>query len=258
MRLRMDKYRIKSIMPNSTSKLQYQIDSAGENEALLWGPGIYVIQTPLVPRSGQCWIFQPGAVFTPYGNNKILSIVGKENLNFQGTFYINDTDRESTSAEAIYIDNLQFSYFENIVIANYFNGMELRGTVGTNENDFNSISMRYIRNRGLNLETQCHDNHFKKIWIKGPSPTIWASGPGLRIATDGVQGGNIYNIVGILDMDKGLDLPGCYEAWFGTLLVDNPYGVGIYMSGNCERISFDTGWTSSGGDGMFIEGTPEA
>ena len=98
----MGKYQIKSITPDSTSKLQYQIDSAGENEALLWGPGIYVIQTPLIPRSGQCWIFQPGAIFTPYGNNRIISIVGKENLNFQGTFYIDDMHRKSNSVEAIY------------------------------------------------------------------------------------------------------------------------------------------------------------
>lgn len=104
------------------------------------------------------------------------------------------------------------------------------------------------------MENSCHDNHFLHVWIKGPSPTDWATGAGLYIATDGTQGGNVFNNIEVLDMNIGLDLPGAFEMFFGNVLVDNPYGAGISIGGSVERLFFDTIWTSSGGDGIVMQG----
>ncbi len=238
--------------------IQSAANAAGTGGVLIFRAGIYNIGTELTPGQQQTWWFNRGAVFQPTGNNRIFNITARDWLSFHGTLYINDPSSLTTSVEAILIEDMALCYFEHIVIVNYYRGISITGTTGgTHENTFNDIYLQ-VRDRGLNLETSCHDNHFRHIWIKGPAPDQWASGPGLRIATDGTQGGNVFHEIEILDMNWGLDLPGAYEVWFGNVLVDNAYGAGIWISGQCERLFFDTVWTASGGDGVIIEGNANA
>jgi len=237
--------------------IQDAINMAGLGGSLVFRPGTYNISAELQPDYDQTWWLQGGAIFQPTGNNRILNLIGRHRLSFHGVLDIRDPSGV-TAIEAIRADGIAFCYFERIFILNYYRGMNLYGTVdGLHENDFPNIYMQ-VRDRGINLETSCHDNHFGQVWIKGPSPTQWATGPGLRIATTGTQGGNSFDHLQILDMYWGMDLPGAYEVWFGSVVVDNAYSLGIYMAGSCERVFFDTVWTASGGDGIWIEGNPNA
>jgi len=237
---------------NHSVIIQNAINAAGEGKAIEFRTGIYNIGTELTPAQGQTWWLN-GAVFRPVGNNRILNLTSRDRLRFHGALVIEDPSSLS-DVEAILIEDLAFCYFERISITNYYRGINMTGTTGgTHENYFGDIYMQ-VRDRGLNLETSCHDNHFNHLWIKGPAPNQWATGPGLRIATGGTQGGNTFDQIEILDMQTGMDLPGAYEAWFQRVIADNAYGNGIYVGGNCERLFFGTVWTASGGDGIVIEG----
>lgn len=238
--------------------IQSAANAAGTGGVLTFRAGAYNIGTELTPGQQQTWWFNRGAVFRPTGNNRIFNITARDGLSFHGTLYIHDPSSLTTGVEAILIEDMAFCYFEHIAIVNYYRGISMTGTTGgTHENTFTDLYLQ-VRDRGLNLETSCHDNHFRHVWIKGPAPDNWATGPGLRIATGGTQGGNIFHQIEILDMDRGMDLPGAYEAWFGNVLVDNAYGEGILLGGSCERVFFDTVWTASSGDGVVIEGNAGA
>src|SRR5690606_9564565 len=135
---------------------------------------------------------------------------------------------------------MRYAVFDHLFIQNYHKGMDLWGNVagaGTNENVFLDLYMQ-VRHRGLNLEGSCHDNKFVQVWVKGPAPDSWATGAGIRIATSGTQGGNSLDRCQILDMNVGLDLPGAFEFWFGTVISDNAYSNAVYIAGSCERLFF--------------------
>jgi hypothetical protein len=241
---------------NHAVVIQNAINAAGEGKAIEFRAGVYNITTALIPAQDQTWYLN-GAIFRPVTNNRILNITSRDRLSFHGTLTIEDPDALS-DVEAILIEDMAFCYFEHISIRNYYRGISMTGTSGgTHENYFGDVYMQ-VRDRGLNLETSCHDNHFNHLWIKGPSPEQWATGPGLRIATNGTQGGNTFDQIEILDMQTGMDLPGAFEAWFQRVIVDNAYGNGIYIGGGCERLFFGTVWTASGGDGIVIEGNDSA
>lgn len=239
--------------------IQAAIDAAGVDKSIAFRAGVYVIGTALAPLSGQTWTMS-GAIFEPAGNNSILSISEVDNFTMLGALRIRDPDSLSTSVPAVDVYSMRYAFIERVFIVNYWRGWDLEGNTsgaGTNENSFLDLYMQ-VRDRGVNLAGSCHDNHFGQVWIKGPAPDDWATGPGLRIGTGGTQGGNSFDHIQILDMDKGMDLPGAFEAWFGSVVVDNALGAGIYMAGSCERVFFDTVWTSSSGDGLYIEGNPSA
>jgi len=165
--------------------------------------------------------------------------------------------RTSTAA-AIVVDDLEFSHAQSIWIRDYFDAIRFAGTDGTRENDFDTIYGQ-VRNDGLTFASQCHDNHFKQVFIKGPSPYACghSTGNGFYMACTGTKGGNSVDELQLIDMGKGVNLPGASEVWFGTVLVDNPKDEGITILGDCERLFFDTVWASSGGDGLVVCGDPE-
>lgn len=234
--------------------IQAAIDAAGVDKSIAFRAGVYRIGTPLEPKTRQSFFFTAGAIFAPTGDNAILNIEGIDRLEFHGPLTIWDIDTETVSAAAITIEDAAKCHFARIVIFNYYNGIDLTGTAGgTHENYFGDLHID-IRNRGVNLETSCHDNHFNHVWIQGPDPENWSSGAGLRIATGGTQGGNVFQTVEVLHCNTGLDLPGAYEVWFGNVLVDNAYGIAIYMSGLVEALFFDTIWASSSGTGIQMGG----
>lgn len=233
------------------------IDAAGVGGVLQFAGNGFSIGTPLRPKNKQTWWMSTGVIFKPTGDNSILDLSNIEQLSFHGSLQIEDPNGLSTSKEAIRIEALASSYFDRIVIKNYYNGIKLTGTSGgTHENHFNDIWMQ-IRNEGLSLETSCHDNKFMHLFIKGPAPDSWASGAGLRVETTGTQGGNIFPNIEILDMFRGIDLPGAYEIWFGTVVVDNAFGEGILVCGATERLFMESVWVSYGGDGIRLIGTEE-
>lgn len=243
---------------SASNVIQNAVSLAGTGASILFLPGTYHILYPVTPEPRQTWWFSQGVVFQPLINNRIFNITSRDWLSFHGTLYIADPSGVTTSAEAIYIDDMALCYFERIVIVNYYRGISMYGTTGgTHENTFVDVYMQ-VRDRGLNMETACHDNHFLHVWVKGPAPNQWASGDGLRIATGGTQGGNVFNQVEILDMNWGMNLVGAYEVWFGNVIVDNAYALGIYISGAAEGLFFDTIWSSSSGDGIVIGGDPSA
>lgn len=235
--------------------IQHALNNAGPDSSIAFRPGRYTVNGPLTPNQRQTIWLAAGVIFIPAGDNAVWSILSRDRVAFHGTLTIEDEAERTTTQPAINIDDMAFAYFERIVIWKTYRGINLSGTAGgTHENFFNDIWMQ-VRDRGINLETACHDNHFGHVWIKGPAPDNWATGPGLRIATSGTQGGNLFLAIEILDMYWGMDLPGAYEVWFGNVVIDNPFGTGIWMSGQVERLFFNTVWTSSGGDGVQMQGS---
>ncbi|MBI1296659.1 hypothetical protein GC175_17020 [bacterium] len=244
---------------NHSTVIQAAITAAGVDGTLFFRSGTYTLDTALSPVSGQTWMVV-GVIFQPAGNNSILNIYEVDHFTLLGALRIDDPSSLTTSVPAVTAYSLRYAFIQHVFITNYWRGWDLEGNTsgsGTNENSFQNLYMQ-VRDRGINMSGSCHDNHFNQVWIKGPAPDNWASGPGLRIGTGGTQGGNAFTSIQILDMDKGMDLPGAFEAWFGTAIIDNALGAGIYMAGACERVFFGTVWTASGGDGLYIEGNPDA
>lgn len=238
--------------------IQAALDAAGPDTTVAFSTGIYTLSAPLTPTQRQTFWLSAGTRFAPGGDNTLWDITSRDRVAFHGTLLIDDQNAVLTSVPAIIIEDVAFSYFERIRIENAWRGIDMSGTAGgTHENYFGDIWMQ-VRDRGINFSTEVHDNHFMHVWIKGPAPDNWATGPGLRIATDMVQGGNAFFHIEILDMQWGMDLPGAFEVWFGNVIIDNAYGNGIWISGQCEALFFDTVWTSSGGDGVMIQGNDTA
>lgn len=238
----------------NAARIQEALD-AGAGKSLVFLEGDYSIETPLRPKNKQALWVSPGSIFRPEGDNAILDLTSVDEFAVHGTLQIEDPDAHTTSAEAILFDGTAFCYFERIVIRNYYNGMRLLGTTGgTHENALNDLWMQ-VRNEGLALLTSCHDNKFLHVFIKGPGPASWGSGAGLRIETSGTQGGNVFANIEVLDMFRGLDLPGAFETWFGTVVIDNAYGEGLLVSGATERLFIESIWASSCGDGVRLTGT---
>ena len=236
--------------------VQYALDHAGPDSSIIFRPGIYTFDRPVIPNQRQALWVTPGVRFKPAGDNSVFDMSHRDRIAVYGTLYIEDDAAHTVTAPAIIMEDMALCYYERIVIINAFRGIDLSGeTGGTHENYFGDIYMQ-VRDRGINLTFSCHDNHFNHVWIKGPAPDNWATGPGLRIATGGTQGGNSFSQIEILDMYWGMDLPGAYEVWFGNVIVDNAYGTCIWMSGMAEHLFFDTIWTASSGDGLHIEGNP--
>lgn len=240
---------------NHATVIQAAINAASFDKCLIFRTGAYEIGTALEPKTRQTFFFTAGAIFSPTGNNAIWNIDGVDRLEFHGPLTIWDITSTTSSAAAIRIEDVAKCHFDRIVIQNYYNGIDMTGTAGgTHENYFADLQIE-IRHRGINMETSCHDNHFNHTWIQGPQPDVWSTGPGLRIATGGTQGGNIFQTIEILHCYTGMDLPGAYEVWFGNVLVDNAYGIGIYLSGIVEALFFDTIWASSSGTGIQMGGS---
>jgi len=163
---------------------------------------------------------------------------------------------------AIRVHCLEFSHWQSVFIRYFFNGIEMEGDEpggsSTRENTFDDIYM-HVRNEGLSLEYQCHDNHFTQLFCKGPSPGKFghATGNGLRIETDGTQGGNTFPNVEVIDMGKGVNLPGACEVWFGTVLADNAREEAVLVLAASERVFFNSVWASSSDDGLVLCGEPD-
>lgn len=238
--------------------IQATINLAGVGGSLAFRSDTFLLSTHVQPLPQQTWHCM-GATFTPTTDTICLRIYEIDHFRLIGALRIVDTNAITSSQPAVSIYSMRYAHLENIFIQNYYKGIDLLGNVagaGTNENVFVDLYMQ-VRHRGLNLEGSCHDNKFIQVWVKGPSPTQWASGSGIRIATSGTQGGNSIDRCQILDMDVGLDLPGAFEFWFGTVVADNAFGNAIYIAGSCERLFFDTIWAASSGNGLYLEGNSQ-
>ncbi|WP_287960765.1 hypothetical protein [Caldilinea sp.] len=235
--------------------IQATIDLAGSGGTLAFQGQTFLLNTAVSPKERQSWYCQ-NTIFQPTGDTACLDIVAVDGFKLLGSLRIQDPAGVTATQPAIHALSMRYAHIQHVSILNYYKGIDLEGNVsgtGTNENVFLDLYMQ-VRHRGLNLEGSCHDNKFVQIWIKGPAPDSWATGPGIRIATSGTQGGNSIDRAQILDMQTGLDLPGAYEFWFGTIIADNAYGNAVYIAGSCERLFFDTIWAASSGNGIFIEG----
>lgn len=235
--------------------IQAVINLAGVGGTLAFRADTFLLNTYVQPLGSQTW-HMLGATFQPTADVTCLRIYQNDHFKLLGSLNIIDANEVTTSKPAIYVYSMRYAQIEHVFIRDYFNGIDLEGNTsgaGTNENVFVDLYMQ-VRNRGLNLAGSCHDNKFIQVWVKGPAPDDWATGPGIRVATSGTQGGNSLDRCQILDMNVGLDLPGAFEFWFGTVVSDNAFGNAVYIAGSCERLFFDTVWAASSGNGIYMEG----
>lgn len=240
--------------------IQQAITAAGINGALAFRPGTYWIAAQLVPLARQSWYCPFGAVFRPSGNNRILFLQNLDWFALYGTLHIEDTDRHSTSVEAIYLDGVNGCYFQDIMVWDYYRGMAVWGTTRrTYENVFDNIRLQIMRHEGLVIKQEVGDNYFNNVFIKGPSTVEWATGSGFVIGlypgVGSIFGGIMFGRVEVLDCWVNIDLQGLYECWFDQILSDNAYFAAIYIGDAVQRLFIGGIWTAGSGDGLWIQGS---
>jgi hypothetical protein len=240
---------------NHAAIIQAAINLAGVGGSLAFRSDVFLLNSYVQPLGSQTW-HMLGATFQPTADVTCLRIYENDHFKLLGSLSIIDVGSVLTSQPAIYAYSMRYAHFDHLFITNCYRGIDLIGNTsgaGTNENTFVDLYIE-ARSRGLNLEGSCHDNHFLHTWVSGTNPASWGAESGIRIATGGTQGGNVFNQVEVLHMQTGLDLPGAYEVWFGNVILDNIFGIGIYMSGIVEFLAFNTLWISSVGTGIQMGG----
>jgi len=245
---------------DAATVIQQAITAAGVGGSLAFRPGVYWLGTALVPASRQTWWCQAGAVFRPSGNNRIIHATGTQWWQVYGTLQIQDTDRHTSSVEAILLDGIIGCYFQHILIWDYWNGLTLQGQVGrAYENIFVDVYAAVIRNQGFGIWGEVGDNEFHSVFLKGPSTTEWASAQGLVIGLFPVYGtvfgGLMFQRVEVLDFNVNVDLQGLYEVWIGQLLSDNAYWAALYIGDQVQRLFLGTVWAAGSGDGIWLVGS---
>lgn len=240
--------------------IQQAIVAAGVGGTLAFRAGSYAIATQLTPLARQSWTCPFGAVFRPTGNNRILFLQDLDWFSLYGTLHIEDTDRHSSSVEAIYLDGVNGCYFQDIMVWDYYRGMAIWGTTRrTYENVFDNIRLQIMRYEGLVIKQEVGDNYFNNVFIKGPSTTEWATGSGFVIGlypgVGTIFGGIMFGRVEVLDCWVNIDLQGLYECWFDQILSDNAYFAAIYIGDAVQRLFIGGIWTAGSGDGLWIQGS---
>lgn len=241
--------------------MQQAINGAAIGGVLAWRTGDYNINAPLQPMARQSWYLPYNAVFRPTGDNRIIEAVAIDWWHVYGTLHIEDTDQNSTSREAIYLDGIAACYFQDIKIWDYYKGVTLAGyTQRAFENVFQNLYMAVIRHQGLAIWAEVGDNYFANVFAKGPSTIEWATGQGLVIGLYPVNGtifgGIMFGRVELLDFQVNMDLQGLYECWFDQILSDNAYWAAIFIGDAVQRLFIGTIWTAGSGDGLWVQGTP--
>lgn len=239
--------------------IQAAIDAAGVGGVLAWRPGDYDIGTVLQPKARQSWHLPFHAVFRPTGNNRIIQAVGVDWWCIYGTLHIEDTDRNTSSVEAIYLDAVNGCYFQDIMIWDYYRGVALWGTTGRSyENVFENVRLHIMRYEGLVIKQEVGDNYFNNVFIKGPSTVEWATGSGLVIGlysgVGTIFGGIMFGRVEVLDCTVNVDLQGLYECWFDQILSDNAFFAAVYIGAPVQRLFVGTIWAAGSGEGLWIQG----
>jgi hypothetical protein len=245
---------------NHAAIIQAAINLAGVGGVLAFRAGDYNLDAPITPLNRQTWHTPFQAVFRPTGDNRILSAVDLDLFHLFGTFHIEDTSRNTTSAEAIYLDAAKNCQFQDIFVWDYYKGMTFSGVNGrTFECIFQSIRLLIMRHQGLCLLAEVGDNYFHSVFVKGPSTTEWSTGQGLVIglypSVGTVFGGIMFGRVEVLDCQVNVDLQGLYECWFDKILSDNAFGPAMYIGDNVQRLFVGTLWTAGSGDGLWIQGS---
>lgn len=248
---------------NHAAIIQAAINAAGIGGVLSFRPGDYWIGTALQPLARQSWHLPYHAVFRPTGNNRIIQAQLIDWWHVYGTLHIEDTDRNTSSVEAIYLDGIAACYFQHIVIWDYYKGVTFAGYSRRSfENVFDNLYMAIIRHQGLAIWAEVGDNYFDNLFVKGPSTVEWASGQGLVIglypSTGTIFGGIMFNRVEVLDCFVNIDLQGLYECWFGQILSDNAYWAAFYIGDRVQRLFVDRVWVAGSGDGLWIQGSADS
>ncbi|MBX3016011.1 MAG: hypothetical protein KF832_31105 [Caldilineaceae bacterium] len=245
---------------NHATVIQQAINAAGVNGAIAFRPGTYWVDTQLTPLARQSWYCPFGAIFRPVGNNRILFLQDLDWFALYGTLHIEDTDRHTSSVEAIYLDGVNGCYFQDIMVWDYYRGVAIWGTTRrTYENIFDNIRLNVVRHEGLIIKQEVGDNYFNNVFIKGPSTVEWATGAGFVIGlypgTGTIFGGLMFGRLEVLDCWVNLDLQGLYECWFDQILSDNAYFAAMYIGDNVQRLFIGGIWTAGSGDGLWIQGS---
>lgn len=248
---------------NHAAVIQAAINAAGIGGVLIFRPGTYWIGTQLQPLARQSWHLPFAAVFRPTGDNRIIYAELIDWWQVYGTLHIEDTDRNSRTVEAIYLNGVAACYFQHILIWDYYKGVTFTGEARRSfENVFENLYMAIIRHQGLAIWAEVGDNYFNNVFIKGPSTTEWATGQGLVIGLFPSQGtifgGIMFGRVEVLDCNVNVDLQGLYEVWIDQLLSDNAFFAALYIGDHVQRLFVGTIWAAGSGEGIWIQGSPQS
>lgn len=235
---------------------QTRINDAGADGVLYWETGTHSISSSLSPADGQTWLMSSGAVLEPASDIVVVDMTNNVEVKVIGELHIADPSNNQTSNPAVLLDETVRCYFQRIWLDGVYTGLKTDAVNdGTKENVFGSIYATAIRNRGIWLLGQTHDNHFQSVWITGAT----GSSHGILIDTNSVDGGNMFDQVLSLDMDgDGIQVASLNrEFWMGQVICDKASSNGFNHIAGANRAFFiDTLWASGNGStGLRLSGT---
>ena len=196
-------------------------------------------------------------------------VIAAANISNSGMRDMGIYDRGAlTTGWAMALDSISFSTFENILIMNPYDGLQLVSTLTdantTRTNSFVSVVLLDVRHDGFQIQKECHDNKFLNLDIIG------SVGSRYGMAFDGtvggrpgmlIIGGNEFINVFVGDMGGiGVYFRDWIEVWFNNMIVDGCGSHGIEIRkvtdlGFMEAMNFSNVWSSSnGGNGVKMVG----
>lgn len=245
-----------SVHVSPDDDVQAKLDEAGAAGSVDFEDGMYVVTAPLTPSNRQTWAVNEAVEFQPAGDNVVLDLTGVTGCAFEGTLRIADPNNNQTSAAAVTLDRTEGCHFDRLRLNGVYDGLRTYAeSDGTKENEFDTIYATAIRNRGIWLNGQTHDNHFGTAIVLGDT----GSDHGILINTDGIDGGNVFTDVLALGMGgDGIQVATLNrEFWMGQVITDKNGGHGFNHFAGGNRATFvDTLWASGNGNtGVRLSGT---
>lgn len=232
--------------------VQSKLDQAGPGWTLDFAPGSYPVGTPVNPHPGQTLHLGHSVKFEPTADTTVWDFAGAHNCEVLGELNIVDPNHNTVNAAAAILQNVHGAYFERIRSEQTARPVVIQTGAGGDayENVITSIQVNGYRKNGIELSGEIHDNHFQDIWLTGQENGVTASGDGVLINTDKVDGGNMIN--SILSLSAGL--AGIHvenqhrEMWIGDAILDSCGQDGFnYTAGGNRALFLDSLWTSGNG-----------
>lgn len=222
--------------------VQSKLDNAGVDGLVVFQNGTYSISQELTPSVGQTLKMGLGVEFQPESDIRIFNLTDVNNLTAT-PFRIADPNGNTSAAEAIRMERTFGCYIPFVVVDNYFNGILTSN--GTRENVIGS-RMRSIRNHGFRILGETHDNNFPWVFLDGAT----SSSHGVFHNTSGVDGGNQYGEVAILDFDgDAFHIEEGQEIWITSLIGDTCGGSGLQVNATGDfRMQANRIWASTNGN----------
>lgn len=205
--------------------------------------------------------FQGARIVVDNPTGPIISMQSVYNVRFQGEMYFDDPNGVSTtSVIEMYGSTSQAVRFCSFDRITGFGCWQMLDLDTVNECTFNDIHAGGLRNTGMNLHNEVHDNNFPSIFLGAATPlnTSGVVFSSINYSSPTI-GGNKFAAITALNFQYGTFVDsGWYELFFGNMLVDS-CSTGLVINGNVQRVYVDYLWSSADSNNAIrLNGTAAA